>query len=74
VPEGGSQVLRQIIEALFITHAETKLNAASCLVDKSKSNVDDVQQQQQRPWCYGLVRRPLSSFVTAVVKPDLQLI
>ncbi len=66
MPETGSKVLRRIIEALFITHAETKLNSASNLV---KTNKTKVSMHDNVVWCEGLVRRPLPSFTrTATTK------
>lgn len=76
VPEMGSTVLRQIVESLFITHTEAKLNSSGRLVggniengcrnndhdDEGKAgNVDD----QNAVWCEGLLRRPLTSIVDA---------
>jgi hypothetical protein len=69
VPETGSTVLRQIIESLFITHTEAKLNSSGRLVggniengyrnnDEGKGNVDDhnvSNRHQNAVWCEGLL-------------------
>jgi hypothetical protein len=38
VPETGSTVLRQIVESLFITHTEAKLNSSGRLVSGNIEN------------------------------------
>lgn len=72
VPEGSSTVLRQFIESLFITHAQTKLNSSGCLVGNEGAPVvsdtlNHQKQQQQHAiiWCESLVRRPSPAFITA---------
>lgn len=61
VPETGSTVLRQLVEALFITHAETKLNSSGRLVSTT-DNHDAAINQESTIWCEGLVRRPVPTF------------
>jgi hypothetical protein len=59
VPETGSTILREIVEALFITHAETKLNSSGCLVGNNSDNFN----HQNVAWCEGLVDRPVPSLI-----------
>ena len=64
VPETASTVLRQTVEALFITHTESKLNSSGDLVN----NYDAPGPSIHHPniaWCEGLVRRPCPTFVSA---------
>ncbi|CAF1515096.1 unnamed protein product [Adineta ricciae] len=61
LPDNGSMVLRRIIEALFITHAETKLNSAGCLV-KCDHDVATGGSHGNTVWCKDLVRRPVPAF------------
>jgi hypothetical protein len=59
--------LRQIVEALFITHAQTKLNSSGRLVhddNNNNNNNNNHDHHENVVWCEGLVRRPLSSFVS----------
>ncbi len=59
VPETGSKVLRRIVESLLITHTEAKLNSSGRLVGNNGGNHQNVV------WCEGLVRRPVTTLVTA---------
>jgi hypothetical protein len=72
VPETGSTVLRQIVEALFITHAETELNSSGRLVgnNNNANKNDDVPIHENAVWCEGLVRRPLPSIVKTMTTID----
>ena len=59
VPEECSHELRRFIEALFITHAETRLNIESPLTHqgpwpKVATSFDRVDRGK---WCQALVRR-----------------
>ena len=59
VPEQGSDVLRRTVEALFITHAETKLNTTGRLVDHPPiANIPIDVLSDRGQWCHSLVRRP----------------
>lgn len=59
VPQSASPVLRQIVESLFITHAQTNLNSSGRLIDLGTvANTDDnAIKNHNRVWCEGLVRR-----------------
>ncbi|CAF1426396.1 unnamed protein product [Adineta steineri] len=61
LPEDASPVLRRVIEALFITHAETKLNSTGHLVSRNHTNAA-VASPPDPVWCEGLVRRPIPTF------------
>jgi len=60
VPLDVSRAVRQFIEALFITHAETKLNTSGRLLHQNDG--DDSISSQARVmdrgvWCRNLIRR-----------------
>jgi len=60
VPEDGSEELRRFVEALFITHAETKLNVFGRLAGTYMDTLDDgLSSNRMKPWCQGLIGRPL---------------
>ncbi|CAF1447716.1 unnamed protein product [Adineta steineri] len=61
LPEDASPVLRRVIEALFITHADTKLNSTGHLVSRNHTNAA-VASPPDPVWCEGLVRRPIPTF------------
>lgn len=58
VPVNASETLRRLIEALFITHAETKLNTIGFLDQDSFSNKNatDRDDNNDNDWCQNLVR------------------
>lgn len=75
VPEKGSTVLRQLVESLLITHADTPLNSSGRLAVSSDNNQDvDMASNHQRDiaWCANLVRRPLPSLVTTNIMQQAQ--
>lgn len=52
LPSNSSESFRQIIHALFVTHAETKLNIMGHLFDFTETN-----SEQQRIWCENFHRQ-----------------
>ncbi|CAF1403722.1 unnamed protein product [Adineta steineri] len=66
VPDGCTALFYRLIEALFITHAQTKLNTLGHLdgmiVENNNSNDINarlVSVGQEYNWCQNLVRRPI---------------
>ena len=55
VPDNASELFGQLIESLFITHAECKLNQSGHLVNE---NIDRNRHAFQGSWCTNLTRRP----------------
>lgn len=55
VPDTASELFGQLIESLFITHAECKLNQTGHLVNE---NVDEHRHALPGSWCTNLTRRP----------------
>ncbi|CAF4442415.1 unnamed protein product, partial [Adineta steineri] len=70
LPEDASPVLRRVIEALFITHADTKLNSTGHLVRRNHTNTA-VASPPDPVWCEGLIRRPIPTFSKTIdmIKP-----
>ena len=68
VPINGSNALRRLIEALFITQTQAQLNSDGHLdtflfpdttINHHPIKLDSSQQQpQQKPWCEHLARHP----------------
>jgi hypothetical protein len=58
VPDNCSELFQQVIESLFITHAECKLNEWGHLVSESIIPKSELHG----PWCANLTRHLLSSF------------
>ena len=71
MPDPCSITFKRLIEALFITHAETKLNTLGHLdgsvVYNSTTNNNYPDHSStatiidRGDWCYNLVRRPMSA-------------
>jgi hypothetical protein len=60
VPINASDVLRRLVEALFITHTEAQLNTDGHLDKLLFPDViinEDNGFSKQDPWCKNLVRR-----------------
>jgi hypothetical protein len=59
VPDDCSYELRQFIEALFITHAETKLNTFGRLTHKGSwpTATTSFDHTNRGEWCAKLIRR-----------------
>ncbi|CAF2085486.1 unnamed protein product [Rotaria magnacalcarata] len=58
LPNNASDALRRFVEALFITHAETKLNTIGHLDQLSTSrNTDQIASIDCNEWCRDLIRR-----------------
>ncbi|CAF4870689.1 unnamed protein product, partial [Rotaria socialis] len=58
LPNNASDALRRFVEALFITHAETKLNTIGHLDQLSTSrNTDQIASIDCNEWCRNLIRR-----------------
>jgi hypothetical protein len=63
VPDDCSHELRRFIEALFITHAETKLNTIGRLTHKGawpSLSTTSFDHSNRGAWCQNLVRRSSS--------------
>ena len=62
VPETCSNMFREIIESLFITHAETSLNTVGNVLNQDQNGdyypLDNPWLIRGDEWCQGLVRRP----------------
>ncbi len=58
VPENCSEILRQLLLSLFITHADCDLNKTGRLINENIYR----EYPLRGYWCANLVRRPLSSF------------
>ena len=70
MPDPCSITFKRLIEALFITHAETKLNTlghldGSIVHNNANNNQPDHSWTaiiiDRGDWCYNLVRRPMSA-------------
>ena len=68
VPDRCSEIFSRLIEALFITHAQTKLNTLGHLdgmiVENNNSNDTNARMTSDRrsdEWCQNLLRRPTTS-------------
>ena len=57
VPENCSELLRQLVLSLFITHADCDLNKTGRLIDEEIFR----EYPFRGYWCANLVRRPSSS-------------
>lgn len=57
VPDRCSVLFQQLIESLFITHAECKLNELGHLAEEPSDPI----QALHGSWCANLTRRPSSS-------------
>ena len=68
VPAGCSDLLRRFVEALLITHAETKLNTADHLAhyDKDYQRIISRNSSAHGQWLDGLVRPTHRSLQTVV--------
>lgn len=58
VPDDGGELLRRFVEALLITHAETKLNAAGHLTryDRNYQRIVSRNPLAHGLWLDGLIR------------------
>lgn len=83
VPETGSTVLRQVVESLLITHADTALNSSGRLLvnkeeeeEKKKSSNSSSNAlsnaHHDTIWYANLLRRPLPSLVTVTAIQEQQ--
>ncbi|CAF1520413.1 unnamed protein product [Rotaria magnacalcarata] len=62
LPNNASEALRRFVEALFITHAETKLNTIGHLDQLTKSDsTKEIASIDCNEWCRDLVRRSYSN-------------
>jgi hypothetical protein len=60
VPSNTSEVLRRFIEALFITHANTKLNTTGHLdqwMVSSEATLNSTSSLETIIWCDNLIHR-----------------
>ncbi|CAF1261203.1 unnamed protein product [Rotaria sp. Silwood1] len=58
LPQNTSDRLRRFIEALFITHAETKLNSIGHMDEFIFSNdLQETSSMNNVEWCHNLIRR-----------------
>jgi hypothetical protein len=58
VPNNASDTLRRLIEALFITHTETKLNTIGHLDQLvSSKEINSTSFVEYDVWCEDLIRR-----------------
>lgn len=56
VPEHASDMVRRFIEALFITHTQTKLNSLGHLDQLDRSN-EEMKSDENKEWCQHLICR-----------------